>query len=125
MSDDIRKPRGLDFLTGISDRPKPRFDASTTAASLQAAAEAGFSKTEPLVVPTVAAPAVIKQPEIKKFDGRSLRYRGKTEQVNLKMTPDEKGQLVEAAKLAMEKDPTLQSLGDFVLQLLKQHQSTH
>ena len=91
----------LDFTSGLEKIPaKPRMDASTTLASVNAGRDLGFSARQ----------------ELPKLDGRSLRSRGANTQFNLKVTAAEKEAILEEA-LRHIQDPAspISNIGEFVV----------
>ena len=101
---DTRPAVKLDFTTGLEGLPtKPKSDASTTLASLEAGRELGFSARQPtqILPPT---------------DGRRLRSRGANTQLNLKVTAAEKELILGEASRHIQ-DPTspVSNIGEFVV----------
>ncbi len=96
----------LDFTSGLEHLPpRPKADAATTRASVEAGKELGFSGRS----------LPIKPPQ-ENVDGRSLRSRGANTQMNLKVTAEEKARIVqEASRLVQDPDSPISSIGEFVV----------
>ena len=106
---DARPAVKLDFTSGLDKiPPKPRMDAATTLASVNAGRELGFSARQ----------------EIPKMDGRSLRSRGANTQFNLKVTAAEKEAILEEAYRHIQ-DPAspISSIGEFVVMAVAYYKS--
>jgi len=98
---DTRPAIKLDFTTGIEKLPpRPKMDALTTQASVVAGREMGFSGRE----------------QGSKLDGRRLRSRGANTQLNIKITEQEKTEILHDAS-ALIKDPhsPVTNIGEFVV----------
>ncbi len=91
----------LDFTSGLDTLPeRPRVDEYTTQRSVKAGRELGFANRE----------------ENKKIDGRKLRSRGPTVQLNLKIRPEEKEMILRAAnELIHNPDSRVTSIAEFVV----------
>ncbi|SNT41324.1 hypothetical protein SAMN05421770_11225 [Granulicella rosea] len=135
MAETPRNPIKLDFTSGLDNLPpRPRADAHTTQASVDAGRELGFTGRidasvpipksifhpenahllQPL--PTRAEPP---RPAPPKLDGRSLRSRGANIQMNIKVTAEEKDRILQEAALAIQ-DPTLRikNIGEFIVHVV-------
>ncbi len=95
----------LDFTSGLDKLPpRPKMDASTTLASVNAGRELGFAGRAP------------EKPREPKLDGRRLRSRGANIQLNLKVTAEEKDMiLAEASKLIQDPSSPISNIGEFVV----------
>ena len=98
---DTRSAIKLDFTTGLEALPpRPKMDAATTEASLDAGRQLGFSGRTPKNI----------------VDGRSLRSKGAHAQLNLKVTPEDKARIVmEANRLIQDSSYPIGSIGEFVV----------
>ena len=95
----------LDFTSGFESLPpRPKHDAITTHASVVAGKELGF---------------VSRANGSLKIDGRRLRSRGATTQMNLKVTAAEKEMILREANRLMQ-DPTnpVNTIGEFVVHVI-------
>jgi hypothetical protein len=96
-----RTPIKLDFTSGLEKLPqKPKGTELTTQASVAAGREVGFDSRAAAI----------------RVDGRKLRSRGATTQMNIKVTADEKETiLLEASKLIKDPSSLISSVGEFVV----------
>jgi hypothetical protein len=99
---DTRSSVKLDFITGLDNLPpRPQVDASTTMASVNAGRELGFAGRAPSI----------------KIDGRRLRGRGATTQLNIKVTAEEKEVILrEAMRYIQDPASPITTVGEFVIQ---------
>jgi len=98
---ETRTPVKLDFMTGLDALPpRPKSNAATTLASVVAGRELGFAG----------------RGEATKIDGRRLRSRGATTQLNLKVTAEEKNMILkEASRLIQDPSSPISNIGEFVV----------
>ena len=98
---DTRPAIKLDFMSGIENLPpRPKMNALTTQASVQAGREIGFSERG------VGS----------KLDGRKLRSRGANIQLNIKITEQEKAQILQdASELIQDPQSPVTNIGEFVV----------
>ena len=98
---DTRPAIKLDFTTGIEKLPpRPRVDALTTQASVVAGREMGFAGRE----------------QGSKIDGRRLRSRGANTQLNIKITDQEKADILrEASVLIQDPQSPVSNIGEFIV----------
>ncbi|MBB5061455.1 hypothetical protein HDF16_006191 [Granulicella aggregans] len=98
---DIRPAIKLDFMSGIETlSPRPKVNALTTQASVQAGREVGFSERG------VGS----------KLDGRKLRSRGANIQLNIKITEQEKAEILhDASELIQDPQSSVTNIGEFVV----------
>ncbi len=100
----------LDFTSGLDKLPpRPKMDAATTQASVVAGREFGFQGRHQ-----------------EKIDGRRLRSRGANTQLNLKVTEDEKSQiLLDASRLIQDPSSPIKNIGEFVVLAVAYFRSHH
>lgn len=98
---EIRPAVKLDFTSGFESLPeRPKADGYTTQRSVKAGRELGFAN----------------RGEGTKIDGRKLRSRGPTVQLNLKVSPEEKETILRAAnELIHDPDSRVTSIAEFVV----------
>ncbi len=98
---DTRVPIKLDFMSGIDKLPpRPKVNALTTQASVQAGREVGFSERG------IGS----------KLDGRKLRSRGANIQLNIKITEQEKAEILQdASELIRDPQSPVTNIGEFVV----------
>jgi len=98
---DVRPAIKLDFTTGIEKLPpRPKMNALTTHASVIAGRELGFSD----------------RGAGSKIDGRRLRSRGANIQLNIKITEEEKAEILRAAsELIRDPQSPVTNIGEFVV----------
>lgn len=98
---DVRPAIKLDFTTGIEKLPpRPKMNALTTHASVIAGRELGFTERGTAT----------------KLDGRRLRSRGANIQLNIKITEQEKAEiLMAAAELIQDATSPVTNIGEFVV----------
>ena len=91
----------LDFTSGFDSLPeRPKADEYTTQRSISAGRELGFAN----------------RGDGTKIDGRKLRSRGPTVQLNLKISPEEKETILRAANaLIQDPDSRVTSIAEFVV----------
>ena len=98
---DTRVPIKLDFMSGIDKLPpRPKVNALTTQASVQAGRDVGFSERG------IGS----------KLDGRKLRSRGANIQLNIKITEQEKAEILQdASELIRDPQSPVTNIGEFVV----------
>ncbi len=100
----------LDFTSGLDKLPpRPKMDAATTQASVVAGREFGFEGRNQ-----------------EKIDGRRLRSRGANTQLNLKVTEEEKSQILrDASRLIQDPNSPIKNIGEFVVLAVAYFRSHH
>lgn len=100
----------LDFTSGFDKvPPRPKMDAATTQASVVAGREFGFESRHQ-----------------EKIDGRRLRSRGANTQLNLKVTEEEKSQILrDASRLIQDPNSPIKNIGEFVVLAVAYFRSHH
>ena len=100
----------LDFTSGLDKLPpRPKMDAATTQASVVAGREFGFEGRHQ-----------------EKIDGRRLRSRGANTQLNLKVTEEEKSQILrDASRLIQDPNSPIKNIGEFVVLAVAYFRSHH
>ena len=98
---ETRQAVKLDFTSGFDALPeRPKVDEYTTQRSVEAGRELGFAN----------------RGEGTKIDGRKLRSRGPTVQLNLKVSPEEKDMILRAAnQLIQDPQSPVASIAEFVV----------
>lgn len=101
----------LDFVSDIPNLPsRPKVDPLTTASSVVAAQEVGF------ISEAGKKPAAN---QLGKIDGRRLRRRAMKVQLNLKITPEEKEDILAEAELFLQNQSTnIRTVGEFVVHIV-------
>ena len=100
----------LDFTSHLDKLPpRPKMDAATTQASVNAGREFGFEGRHH-----------------EKIDGRRLRSRGANTQLNLKVTEEEKQRILQDASILIQ-DPNspVKNIGEFVVLAIDYFRSRH
>lgn len=100
----------LDFTSGLDKLPpRPKMDAATTQASVDAGREFGFEGRYQ-----------------QKIDGRRLRSRGANTQLNLKVTEEEKQRILhDASRLIQDPNSPIKNIGEFVVLAVDYFRSHH
>ena len=100
----------LDFTSGLDKLPpRPNMDAATTQASVVAGREFGFEGRHQ-----------------EKIDGRRIRSRGANTQLNLKVTEEEKRQILrDASRLIQDPNSPIKNIGEFVVLAVDYFRSQH
>jgi len=110
---DIRPAIKLDFTSGLDSLPaRPKMDPSMTVASVNAGRELGFTGR--------------RSETVAKTDGRRLRSRGANTQLNLKVTAQEKEDILnDASKLIQDPRSPVSNIGEFVVHAVEFFRLNH
>lgn len=107
---EARSAAKLDFTSGLEQLPpRPKMDAATTQASVNAGREFGFEGRHH-----------------EKLDGRRLRSRGANIQLNLKVTEEEKQRiLLDASRLIQDPNSPVKNIGEFIVLAVDSYRAHH
>lgn len=100
----------LDFTSGLDQLPpRPKMNAATTQASVNAGREFGFEGRHH-----------------EKIDGRRLKSRGANIQLNLKVTEEEKQRiLLDASQFIQDPKSPVRNIGEFIVLAVDYYRAHH